>query len=430
MPLPLRFDFYNSIIEVPAPDTSLDLQYLINQIRDAEDELSPGMAYSKIADAFGKQFLGGSNYVGLTVMLLDNWKIRFEARPGPDTIACFVTGGNLVAESGNPIAPSTYTQVTIAQSSSPTITETDDANIKFLIESLRGNQLTAIGNIYYWDPINGNDDNNGTSPTKAVATFNKAQSLASDFGFDIIFCLATDPSGITTVTEPITITKNTLKIRGPGHIFQFKPTTTDNDTITIAAHSVELSGVYIETASTGFANAISATGNRLLIKDCWISNVRGQGINLINSAYSKITSCVIEKCDNNGVKINNNVSQLTISRNIIFDNDQGILLSGSDIADNLIENNLIYKHVNYGINIDNNVLRTNIRSGNTFNKNLQGNVRDLGIDTYVETQAGGASPSEIADAVWDEILASHTLAGTTGRALKDAKTKATLASLK
>ena len=37
MPSPLTFDFYNSIIEVPATDTSLDIQYLINQIRDTED---------------------------------------------------------------------------------------------------------------------------------------------------------------------------------------------------------------------------------------------------------------------------------------------------------------------------------------------------------------------------------------------------------
>ena len=53
MSLPLSFDFYNSIIEVPSPDIALALQYLINQIRDIEDELNPGLNYDKIADDLG-----------------------------------------------------------------------------------------------------------------------------------------------------------------------------------------------------------------------------------------------------------------------------------------------------------------------------------------------------------------------------------------
>lgn len=431
MPQPLTFDFYNSIIEVPSPDTSVDLQYLINEIRDAEDELTPAMGYGRIADAFGKQSLGGGTFVGLTVQLLENWKLRFQVRPGPDTVACIVTGGNLVAESGNPIAASAFTQITIAQSSSPTIATPDDnTNIKYLIESLRSTQVGGIGNTFYWDPINGNDSNTGTLPSKAVATFAQAQSLANDSNFDVVYCLASDPSGITTVTEKLSITKNALKIRGPGHTFQLKPTSILNDTISIGAHSVEISGIYIETAPTGSSDAISITGNRNLIKDCWITNVRGQGVNLIASGFSKITGCAIEHCDGNGIKVNDNVTQLNISKNIIFDNTNGVFLAGTGVADNLIENNLIYKHSGYGVNIGTGITRTNIRGGNTFSKNAIANTLDNGVDTYIETQAGGASATEIADAVWDEVLSSHVTAGTAGRNLKDAKIKATLASLK
>src|SRR3989338_2287704 len=99
----LVFDFYNSIIEVPSSQTSIDVQTLINEIRDIEDELTPGLAHSQIAEAFGKQDLGGGVLVGITLVLLDNWKIRFQARPGPETVACIITGGNVVAESGNQI---------------------------------------------------------------------------------------------------------------------------------------------------------------------------------------------------------------------------------------------------------------------------------------------------------------------------------------
>src|SRR5476651_2252084 len=106
MPQPLTFDFYNSIIEVPDPDVSLDMQYLIDQIRDVEDELTPGLAYERIADAAGKDDLGGGIFSSITVHLLDNWRIRFADRSGPATVQVTVSGGNLVGgPGGNPIAP-------------------------------------------------------------------------------------------------------------------------------------------------------------------------------------------------------------------------------------------------------------------------------------------------------------------------------------
>ena len=118
MPQALLFDFPSQIITVPLPDTTLDLQYLINSIRDAEDDLTPGMAYAKIADAFGKQDLGGGVKVGITVVLLNGWRVMFAARPGPATNSVSITSRNFVGEAGtNPVAPSLYTQVTTTQSS-------------------------------------------------------------------------------------------------------------------------------------------------------------------------------------------------------------------------------------------------------------------------------------------------------------------------
>lgn len=430
----LKFFFEAQIIEVPAPDTSLDIQYLVNQIRDTEDELSPPMAYSKILDAFGKQPLGGGTFVGITVMLLNNWKVRFEARPGPDTVSCIVTGGNLVAASGNPIAPSAYTTVSIAQSSSPTIaTPTENVDLKYLIASLSSTQK-YVGNSYYWDPVNGSDTNSGTSPSSAVQTFAAAQSLATAGNYDVIYCLAKDASGITTVTTPIIITKRTLKLRGPGHIFRISPTTAGSNTITVSAGDVEINGLYVSTAATGADNAVSISGNRAFIQDCWLSNIRGHGINISGSNLAKISTCAIEHCGGsgtgNGINIGVNATQASIAKCIIFDNVNGVALSGSGIADNVIENSLIYNHTAYGVTIGSGVLRTTLRSGNTFNKNTSGNTQDLGTNTYIETQAGGESATAIADAVWDEVISGHVTAGTAGKTLKDAKTKATLASLK
>lgn len=439
MPLPLRFDFYNSIIEVPAPDTTLDMQYLIDQIRDAEDNLSPGMAYPKIADASGKDDLGGGIYTAITVRLLDNWRIRFEARPGPETVQCFIVGGNLVGgPGGNPIAPSAYTQVVQQSSASGVIatptTSTENINLRFLIGSLSSRQR-ALGNIYYWDPISGNDSNNGLTPQTAVATFSRAHDLATSGNNDVIFALASDPNGETTTTENITITKKNLKLRGPGAIFKIIPTSSSLDTIVINADNVEVSGFYISTTSGATTNGITINGNNAFIQDCWITNIGGHGIDISNSNLSVITISVIEKTGLSGsgyygINIGNSTQQTTISKCIIFDNQIGVNYSGTGIADNIMENNIIYKHSGYGISIGSGVLRTIVRGGHTFAKNDLGNVNDLGTDTYIETQAGGASATEIADAVWDEILASHTVAGSSAAILKDARVKATLAALK
>lgn len=430
----LTFDFINSIIEVSSPSTSISLQTLINEIRDEEDELVPSMSYSQIANAFGKQDLSGGVQVGITLVLLDDWKLRFEARSGPNTVACEVTGGNLVAESGNPIAPSAFTQVTIAQSSSPTIaTPASNTNLLYLLESLVGANK-GIGQYFYWDPISGDDTKDGLTPSTAVATFAKAQTLVTSGSNDVIFAVSSDTSGITTVTETLNITKNNLKLRGSGYTFQLKPTSTAADTIIINANNVEISGLYLETAATGTRNGISITGDSNIVKDCWIANVRGNGISALTSTRTTVTTNAIENCGGSGtgdgIKLGNTITRLMISKCIISGNVNGISLAGTGLANNTIENNLIYLNSGYGITVGAGVLRTTVRSGHTFNKNTAGNTQDLGTDTFIETQAGGASASEVADAVWDEVISGHLNTGSTGKDLRDTKTRSTLASLK
>ena len=68
---------------------------------------------------------------GLTLTIFQPWLLQFEARLGPTEEAMFVGGGSFIGDSGtaiapnddgtNPISPSAFVQVTIAQSSSATI---------------------------------------------------------------------------------------------------------------------------------------------------------------------------------------------------------------------------------------------------------------------------------------------------------------------
>lgn len=76
------------------------------------------------------------------------------------------------------------------------------------------------------------------------------------------------------------------------------------------------------------------------------------------------------------------------------------------------------------INANSNVSdRTNVNQVSVRSSNSAGLVVSTTTVTTDDVNA-------IADAVWDELIGSHSTAGSTGKVLKDAKTKATLASLK
>jgi hypothetical protein len=79
------------------------------------------MLIQGVDEATGKQELSPGKLVGLTLTLKRDWRIKFEDRPGPTTIRCFVTGGNLTAVNSfenDPICASEYVSTTIEQSTS------------------------------------------------------------------------------------------------------------------------------------------------------------------------------------------------------------------------------------------------------------------------------------------------------------------------
>jgi hypothetical protein len=430
----LTFFKYERIIQVDSPQTEVEVQDLLNQIRDYEEQLI-NLDYGHIANAYGKQSLGGGSYIGITLELINNWRLSFEARTGPDTIPCYVKGGNLVAINdydNNAIYPTAFTQVNIAQSTSPAIIQADtDYSLLYLVESLRGRHA-SVGNVYYWDPTGGSDSNVGTTPATAVATFSQAQSLATAGNNDIIFALSTDSSGITTVTEVLTITKANLKVRGSGYSFQLKPAS-GSDAVTISGNNVEFSGFYIQPTSGGTDNGITVTGDNVLIKDCWVNSASGNGIDVSSTSRTEINTCAIEDCTGYGINVGATTSLSTIRKCIISGNSRGVNISGASITDNILENNVIFNHTSSGIEIDSGVVRTGIRLNHTFAANTP-NINDNGTGTFQDT-SGTITQGDIdsiVDGVWDEVISSstHAGAGSAGKTLREAKVKATLASLK
>ncbi len=119
----ITFNPYTKTVLIEAPQTEITVQDLQRAIREWEAS-SEGIDNDIICNATGKDSLGGNRYTGITLTLINNWRVKFEDRPGPETVQCKITDGNLVAinDYGNtPIMPSTYTQVMIYQSTAPAL---------------------------------------------------------------------------------------------------------------------------------------------------------------------------------------------------------------------------------------------------------------------------------------------------------------------
>jgi hypothetical protein len=181
----ITFDKINRLIIIQKPDTEVSCQELINAIRDFEDELE-NLDIPKIANAAGKDNLGGGVLVGITITLL-NWKVAFEARTELEgwTI-CSISGGNLVAVDGNgtpmsPISPSAYVNITLANSSSATLQEST------LI------QYAAFNNQVTINVDNGVPGTNFPIGTRAtpVNNYEDAMTIAMSRGFNTFFIFGT-----------------------------------------------------------------------------------------------------------------------------------------------------------------------------------------------------------------------------------------------
>lgn len=136
-----RTDLAEPVIRVLAPDTDVTVQELYDAIREYEDEPAE-LHLEAIMQAAGKFTVNATTgeQTGVTVRLINEWRLEFEARAGPDWVQCFVSGGNLVAVNsfGNQaIKPSAFVSDEIRQSVSPTI-------ITSLVDAVTQNVLDLL----------------------------------------------------------------------------------------------------------------------------------------------------------------------------------------------------------------------------------------------------------------------------------------------
>lgn len=160
-----------------------------------------------------------------------------------------------------------------------------------LIESQRGTH-TGKGNLFFWNPVGGNDSNDGLTPATAKLTFTGVNALVTAYAHDIIILLP-GGGGQTVITEKINLNKAFTFLRGPGRDVKFKPTTAGASTVIISAEGVEFSGAIVETHTTGSADAVEITADFSRIR-AWVDYSRGHGIRLNNCNHATIFDYTVQ----------------------------------------------------------------------------------------------------------------------------------------
>lgn len=309
-------------------------------------------------------------------------------------------------------------------------------NIIDVIESNRPHHThSALGEIFYVDPVNGDTFANGNRGglSDPLLTLQDAHdNLVTDSNHDLIILVSGDTGGPTTHTVAATTTfsKRYMFVRGPGRDFIITRTG-NGDTINITGEGIELSGFQLETAGTGTGDGIEATADFAYIHGIWINDTRGNGI-LINQAEN----CVIEnnrfqdtgvggagdgvQISGTGTSSSNNVIRNNIMEDVQGD---GIRVVGGTILDTIIQGNTIHGCTGWGISISSDSTDA-IITDNRLGNNTSGDIEDLGTTTVKLNNEQWGTDDLTADAVWDVELtgSSHNIPNSAGRRLRQLST--------
>lgn len=182
------------LLTVAAPSTEITVQDIVDTCRNYED-MSPNSSQKKLIDAAGKEFLGGTTYVGITATM-QNAVLAFESRaPGPNWILCTISGGNLVAVDAagaviDPRYPTAF--VTVDRTASASATLQEQSAIQYAsfgggvtVDIINGTAGTEypIGTIE--DPVDNLTDAVAIANSRGFVTLFINESMTLDAGTDI-----------------------------------------------------------------------------------------------------------------------------------------------------------------------------------------------------------------------------------------------------
>ncbi|HBG47642.1 MAG TPA: hypothetical protein DDW94_11740 [Deltaproteobacteria bacterium] len=258
--------------------------------------------------------------------------------------------------------------------------------MQFMVESLRGHH-TNKGDSYYWDPVNGNDANDGISEKSAVKTFAQAHSLCADWGHDAIYLSSTNSGGVFYIDENISITKNWLSLRGPGFDARIRPTTAlpSGAAVEVLAEGVQMTGLHLDVSLAGAnVDGIRKDGKYFHFSGVIVKGASRRGIYSVNGHGDIYEKFSIKNCGTDGIDFGNNNNGIDLLDGYV-DNcgDNGVNITGTDNHDVRLKDGMtLHGNGEYGLKVGGGAEDTYIAAGTVFLGNGLGEIDDSGVDTH------------------------------------------------
>ena len=266
-------------------------------------------------------------------------------------------------------------------------------NLKVQIEQLRPHHAGS-GKMIFWDPYSGSDVHHGDAPDRAFKTWVKTHDAVTDNGHDTVVIVPGDPSGVTTITEDIAVTKNYLFVRGPGR--DVKTT----GVISTSANGTEFSGFRVNNAGLGSVG-VTSTGAFTLLENLWFEFCEN-GVNMTNH-HPLIHSCKFHGMAGYAIKMSGAISHGEIYDCTMGDAGETSVQIDTDATHGGIKmrNTVIMASAGYGVSLSATTRKFVSQSGNVVEYNALGGFNDLGVDNVLNVEGsssgGGLSEQELHD---------------------------------
>lgn len=413
--MPISIDWGARVIHVPQSYLQLvsgtlydlDTEQFRNDLKDLEDD-DVGMSFPDTHRHNTTVTVAGTTYARF-IEIINGYSVEFE--DGAYSIRLQGSNNNIFDIDGGVLVQN---QVQVIPGNSAGLIQFGLEGISTLrdaVESLRSSHRSnSEAQTIYWDPYDGSDGQSGLTAVLAVKTFAKAHDLANSGANDVIFALANDPSGSTIVTEPIYITKNNIRLRGPGAHFVCMPTsmTPNNAAIEISGINCYLGGFIVDgTVISGLSadHGIDISGNNTKVENVVATNCPG-------GLHVTATNVYLER----GAVIGN------VGEGVHLDGATGVYVSEMEISANGSDGVLFDGSL--GCTVSNTLFKGNSRSvhftATAVSNAALGNCTFFDADVFLDeapSLAGNAVVNVTPGAVWDVSVADHTTASTTGAVL-------------
>ena len=268
-----------------------------------------------------------------------------------------------------------------------TIDGTELKNLRKVIESLRPHH-TGTGNIWFWDPYGGNDAWDGKAADRAFKTWTVAHNAVIDNNHDIIFIVPGDPTGNTTITEAINVTKNYVFVRGPGR------DVVTTGLVTTSGNGTEFSKFRVNNAIPG-AIGVKSTGSFTLLDNLWFEFCTN-GV-YMSAHHPLIHSCKFHGMTGYAVKMVGDISHGEIYDCTMGDAGETTIQIDTSVAHGGIKmrDTVVLGSAGYGVELSPTTRKFVSLTGNSIKYNVLGDFNDLGTDNILNSEDNWSTPTGV-----------------------------------